>query len=574
FPQEVEKPLNIVMLVPLNELPGRAPDGSFEQLDEEWPLESATQESGWLRGMVTALAQVTAPPPPRENARPNRRSRRERIRRRRAPLKPARPTLKLALAPVPRLVEELADMADGFRRADAGDQVTVEASAPGALAAAQTLADLRTLVNRDGIQPILVPYAFPDLPALTLEEVAAQLDAAETTLSRLLGQASDLSRTWLFPPAGRIDASALADLRSLQAAEHTFSSEAAFASDVAVAPGCPEPFASFTCPVSMEAGDDTSRGFVSDSKLQDLLGDLARSETPSTVAMQRFWADTVQVWAELPGTSNRVLYFALPTTWHPSPADAKRFFTSLKRAPWLRTLTPEEALARGEPQPRPMVDFETGPTAEPQLDPTLAEAAERIASLEALIPTTNRSSVQRQMLQRLNTNLLVARSRVWLDEELVDRGLSYASGTVEETDRHFQAVQIGGAEEIALTSQRAPIQLLLLNQNAHPVAVRVYLESEGLELQQDVLDEIVPAERTRQIQIDAETRASGIFPLRVSVRTADGFEIARTSIRIRSTEFNDVALGLTIGALMFLIAFYVFRTTRRRSAAAAGTDAA
>jgi hypothetical protein len=35
-------------------------------------------------------------------------------------------------------------------------------------------------------------------------------------------------------------------------------------------------------------------------------------------------------------------------------------------------------------------------------------------------------------------------------------------------------------------------------------------------------------------------------------------------ITIRSTAFNRVALGITFGALAFLIFFYMFRVLRRR----------
>ncbi|MFN2526315.1 MAG: DUF6049 family protein [Actinomycetota bacterium] len=576
FPGGVERPLNFVMLVPLNDVPARAPDGTFEANEDGWPLEVATQESGWLRGVVEALLVATNPPPAPPSPPNDRRSRRQQ--RRDAPRRPREvetppPRLRFAFAPVPRLLEELSDMSDGYRRSTSGETVELDRSSPPSQAASQVIEGLRALAERDGVQSVLVPYAFPDLPSLTLEELAAQLDSAESSIQRVLGEASGFSRRWVFPPAGRLDASTLEALRSLQAAESTFSSEAAFLQDVPVTPGCPEPFASFTCPVQMETSDSASKGFVSDAKLQDLFGDVARAEPSATVELQRFWSDTVQVWAELPGTRDRTLYFALPTTWRPSPEIAERFFSELARAPWLKTVTPDEALARAAARPRPMIDFEETP-ASPLAADELAEAAERVASLEALIPTADRASAQRQLLQRLHSNLLTAHSRVWFDQELIAKGLGYATETTAEADRHFANVDIGGADEIALTSRRAPIQLLLLNQNSHPVAVEVHLESEGLDLQEEVIEEVVPAERTRQIQIEAQTRASGIFPLRVSVQTSDGYEIAQTSIRIRSTEFNEVALGVTIGALVFLIAFFVIRTVRSKSQAPAEAEGA
>jgi hypothetical protein len=50
--------------------------------------------------------------------------------------------------------------------------------------------------------------------------------------------------------------------------------------------------------------------------------------------------------------------------------------------------------------------------------------------------------------------------------------------------------------------------------------------------------------------------------------TPDGSEvIAESEPTVRSTEFNNVALTITMGALFFLIAFYVLRWYRRRNAA-------
>ena len=61
----------------------------------------------------------------------------------------------------------------------------------------------------------------------------------------------------------------------------------------------------------------------------------------------------------------------------------------------------------------------------------------------------------------------------------------------------------------------------------------------------------------------AELTYCGIFTVNVSVTTPNGFPIADKRIEIRSTEFNEVALGITLGALAFLILFYVTRVVRR-----------
>jgi hypothetical protein len=65
--------------------------------------------------------------------------------------------------------------------------------------------------------------------------------------------------------------------------------------------------------------------------------------------------------------------------------------------------------------------------------------------------------------------------------------------------------------------------------------------------------------------VDIRAGSSGIFPLEVAVETPDGsYEIDKRSITVRSTEFNQVALLITLGALGFLVFFFLLRGIRRR----------
>jgi hypothetical protein len=53
--------------------------------------------------------------------------------------------------------------------------------------------------------------------------------------------------------------------------------------------------------------------------------------------------------------------------------------------------------------------------------------------------------------------------------------------------------------------------------------------------------------------------------LTINTQTPDGeLTFGTTVIEIRSTEFNRIALALTLGALVFLILFYGAKAVRRR----------
>jgi hypothetical protein len=91
--------------------------------------------------------------------------------------------------------------------------------------------------------------------------------------------------------------------------------------------------------------------------------------------------------------------------------------------------------------------------------------------------------------------------------------------------------------------------------------VRVSSSELGLDR---TFEETVQARGLKQVEFDVAAEASGLFSLLVSVETPEGRVITSKKIRIQSTEFNEIALGLTFGALAFLVAFYITRGARRR----------
>ena len=106
------------------------------------------------------------------------------------------------------------------------------------------------------------------------------------------------------------------------------------------------------------------------------------------------------------------------------------------------------------------------------------------------------------------------------------------------------------------------------NRTGFPTTLRVRLESPQRDL---LLDPgLVPAQQidnedSLQFTVAAQARSSGIFRMEVLVETPDGaLLVAEKIITIRSTAFNRIALGITLGAFGFLVVFYLLRVFRRR----------
>ena len=573
YPEPPETALNVVLVVPLNDLARPAPDGSFPaDASGSSPLEAAVGESGWLTAMLSSLERWTRPEPPPLVAAP----RRARDRRGRRPPKPAppEPRVRVALAPTPRLLEELADMANGFQRQQGEDRDGVRPSAPAPQAAAEALQNLRTLVRRPGVQPLLVPYSFPDLPyTRSLEQVADEVAEAssvyQTTLSTRVGG------RWLYPPAGRLDEPTLDRLRSLGTADRTFFYPEALVSPDLEQASCPTTFGSWLCPVHVNTVRGPTLGYVTDTGIQTRFSALERAGDDAA-DLQNLFAETAMLREEAPGVTGRVLQATIPSLWRPRPGLFDRLIGGLATAPWLKTWTPVEGLQQAtEPRVRRVVEAAAPASGAPnEATLELVDEAEAVVESFGHLIDNPGASTESALFQRLSRNVMVARSRSWWsDPAFGPVAVGYATNSREEAERNLSQVSIA-AEDITLTSSQGLIQVLVFNENPYPVTVVVHLDSPKLDLEQTTIEQRVAPASVRKVEVEATTQASGTFPLFIRLETSDGYDVAEASISVSSTEFNEVALGITFGALGFLILFYAFRVMRGRRHSQAGAAGA
>ncbi|MGH2698391.1 MAG: DUF6049 family protein [Actinomycetota bacterium] len=534
YPDGAESQLNFVVALPLNELPARAPDGNFVVDSEAGPspLEEAVGEGGWLTQTVRMLNRLGG-------------------------------RLRLGVAPTPRLVEEITDMGNGYRR---GDEQVAE-SAPEARGARDLIEQLGQMLRTEGVQPLLVPYSNPDLPSLAASEldghVGTQITLAETILGDTLGV--DVDRSWVFPPGGRINQGSLELLQlTSNAGERTF-----FAGSSLVEPsdpllaGCPIEALTAACPVEVSTQAGETLGYQADPGLQERLTALVRDDH-DRLNLQRFFAETAMIRQEQPGRTDRIVQATLPSLWHPPPRLVRTLYRGLADAPWLRTVTPDEGLELGiDPLDRRASD--TSVSVQNQLDPFDYAAIEQA---ESTVQSFNSVGPPPALYQRLLRNYLVAESRNWwVNEELAARGLAYASASAEEARDEMDKISIEVSERITLTSRAEDIPVRVLNNAGYPVNVRFQLNSTRLRVEDEEVQTFETGRTPLTIPVRADT--SGFFPVTMALVTPDGSEIiAESEPTVRSTEFNNVALTITVGALFFLIAFYLLRWYRRRGSSA------
>jgi hypothetical protein len=536
-----ETPLPTVLVVPLNDVAARGPDGVFAAAEEGGvPLEEALAGDGWLRGSLDAMTAA------------------------------AGNGLHFALAPTPRLVEEIADMADGYtRRSAGGDEEQVARGDGRAEAAAEALDQLKGLLDTHGVQPLLVPYSFPDLPTLahadapTPGPIARQLTVAEEVLGDLELEASGFTRRWVFPPAGRLDGRSLTELRALSAETGTrtfFSAESLIpASDAEV--GCPPAYGTFACPVSV-AG---TQGYQADPGLQERFIALAQPGD-DRLDLQRLLAETAMIREELPGVTERVIQATMPSLWHPRPRLARLLFRGFQQAPWLRTLTPNQGLDQtAEAVAREPVSIIEGLPHAP--DPSYFD---ELSAAEALVDDVREIGAPEPLVTRLDRDILVAYGRTWWnDTELAEAGRRFAEVARDEAEEHLGNIEILAAPEITMTSRSTDVQFLVKNDNEYPVRLDVTLDSPNLLVDDLRVPSEFPPGVTTPVQASVAAQTSGIFQVTLAATTPGGVVVDELDISVRSTELNEIALGLTLGALAFLVSFYAYRAVRRRRRAEA-----
>ena len=534
-------PLNFVVLLPLTAHALKKPTGGFATGVDDRPVvaDVLDPESGWLAGMLAAIEE--------------------------AAVKRGRTRFAAGLAPSPRLVEELADAAASFDF-EGVDSAAVRDQAK------QALADFTSLLTSNRIQPLLAPYAFVDLPTIAArfdqENLNRQLSEANIVLEESLPDVT-FDPEWFFAPGLRWDTASLADVRIAGAdiADRTFFTRHAVSPDLNLDVGCPdvnEMGLAFACPVEIVPEGRPIRGYVSDPGIQERLVALTRPGN-NRIELQRFFAETAMIHLEQPGTPGRVVAISVPSQLHPPPYLAGRLFGGLARAPWLKLLTPRRGLAAGPaPEDRELVTEAPPLSATPDEDyfAAIESASDAVEHYEEIDPPAGR-------LRRLNRNLLVAQSRLWWSDERAFEGMEFATETEEEIEAEFDKITIKGLDT-TLTSQSAPVEFTVFNDAAYPVTIDIDLASPDgdIELDEadlDALEDVtIASQDNQQITVDAQARSSGIFQLTATVqtpRTESG--VNDKTITIRSTNFNRIALGLTLGALAFLVLFYAWRWIRR-----------
>lgn len=126
----------------------------------------------------------------------------------------------------------------------------------------------------------------------------------------------------------------------------------------------------------------------------------------------------------------------------------------------------------------------------------------------------------------------------------------------QSVDEALAFVTLPDQGSVTLATERHPLPIRFESTASGTRRVRLRFESDKLITPDDVVLELPPGATTTDVEV--VTRSLGLTPLEVIVLTPDGrHELARTTIRIRSTAVPGLGLLLTGTALAFLLGWWI-----------------
>ena len=505
--RDPEIPLGLSWTLVLSHPISFAPDGTFTDPS----LEIALAPGGRLNGEIRSLLELAADP--------------------------AAPQVDVAIAPV--LLTQLGRMVDGYQVAAEGGDRQVPPGEGGSALAKQALDDLRTIVAAPNVEVTALPFSAPEIPSLygggLGRDVVVQIQRGRDVTSTLVG--AQIPETILRPPGAALDDTTLRGLagdniRTLIVGPSTVD--------------LPEQPLGFAGPPTTTLGDGSLAAVVPEPASDALLGSVV-DEDPVRAA-QVLLGELATIWQEQPGETRGVALVFGEDAPLPGP-----FFPPIVRgvatAPWLAptvvggfvaTFPPTDGSVLASPSfrrfPIPYVA-------------SLKQARRRIETLASMLPGDSLEP------ERLETMLLLAESRQYLTS--TTEGLAFIDAARESVRATVDALSLD-VPSGTLTSGSAGIPVTVSNEGPHWLRFSVRLASQWLRDEPVAELELAPGD-SQTLRLQAELRSTGRFPVRVQMVSRNGRLIGQQTIVVRSTEYNRIALLITIGAALVLLLLWARR---------------
>jgi hypothetical protein len=452
------------------------------------------------------------------------------------------------VAIAPQLVDQLATMSRGYTLTTGTSTTHIPKGTGGSAEAARALFELRSITAGRPAEVSALPFSSPSIPALMAgglgQDLPEQLARGRQIVQTVLGH--DPTPGVMHPPGSRLDQASLFALQQNGIHLLLVDSNAVHQ---------PQQQLGFAKPavVGLSTGTSTPvEAVVPDSGIQALLdGNLPSDD--SHLAVQVILGELAQVWLEQPSFS-RGIALTVSERSHLPGSFFGPFIRTLAVAPFLH---PRKAVRLADAHPPPSDTLG-------MLKPAAAGMRYSSSYLSALRAARQSIGTYTSILARadatttgeLDRLILLAESGQFLTRD--DGGMAFLSSVTDRLRQQFQAVTLDTSDVVTLTSRSGTIPIPIHNATGRTVKVRVDLEAGGrLSVEDNARLVTVPPDGvTLPFRVQAQT--TGRFPVQIQVLTPDGHTALGppAHLVIRSTAYNRVALVLTIGAALVLLALW------------------
>jgi hypothetical protein len=459
----------------------------------------------------------------------------------------ARTPVDVALSPV--LVDTLQRMAKGYRV----DGRQVAAGHGGAAAAQQTLASLRVSLNAPTSEVSVYPFAAPQLPSLLRSGLGRDLDLQIDRGRDLVGSAMDLtpSSAVARPPDGQLDENAIQRLAADGAT--TLLVDA----DTVERPAQPLDFAPLpTAGFDLPGGGDPMAMVLPDPGTQAVLAsDLVR--TDPILASQQALGSLAAVWKEspVPSTTRGVAVSLTEDLGLPG-----RFWEAFTRrvagAPFLEPVSARELVSRIPPVGTSDLLAPSGAFFSDDYVNAIRQERHRIDALRSVLPGDT------ELADELSRDLLYAEAGTYVDDP--GAGRRWTDAVHARTEAIFSRAAPAPDQAFTLASGNTTIPLLLPGSEGPPLTVQIELQSSQLRFPDGAVQEATIGNEDRYLVFRVQATGAGQGSVRVLIRAPNGRVLSDSTLVVRSTAFNRIAVAITVAAALALVALWMRRLIARR----------
>ena len=450
----------------------------------------------------------------------------------------------------PVALGQLEQAADGYERRDG---TTVGADAASARAAQETLTGLQEIAASPRVRLHAMPFAAPRLPALLAAGLRTHLDAqwrlGDDIFERLLGERPD--RTVARPPGlaldqGSVDAMAARGVTTILGGADSVPRPPQL-NDFAPPPAAMLP---------LNTGGDVTLLLPDPGATSILTSDLR--EDP-VLAAQVLLGELAAIWKEQPVPPDDIerglaldLHPDLPAAfWGPA-------VNRLTHAPFLASVHADDLGGEVLPPPEAATLGSEAPEVfSASYTEALAAAGRQVSTFGSVVEEPAGE------VDRLRRWLLIAEASQYILNE--GSGRMWINAIDDVVDDVFTRIAPDTSRVLTFTSRSGTIPLRMGDPGGRVLHVRVELASGRVEFL-GLSEQPIRLDQPDQVlTFPVEVKAAGPSRIEVVVRSPDGVELSSAVLLVRSTAVNPIALIITIGAGLMLVALWSRRLFRRRN---------